>query len=182
MEFLLVDRSRTCIIFSFCDHVEGSGGRIDYRRSGDADFRDNICLAGDIGGGDGRYSRGWINETHLPQHLAGTFIRIEGIDTVVFGSHVHHIVCSLGRDRHITNVERLRKNRAIYRATKQLPEWVGFAAYARRRKRDLLRVLSRQTVVVSPGVNASESARGSDRHAYRCGYRRARLEDGRYGY
>ena len=108
-------------------NINRSGGRINYRRAGNTDFRRDIRYA-HVCSGHGGDARARINEAHLPKrgrippHVA---VRIERIHGVMFGRDIHYVMDALARNHHLGHDQWLGINLTIHGPRKNLAEVGG---------------------------------------------------------
>src|SRR5690349_12446846 len=82
-------------------HIQGAGGWVNNRSAGNSDFGSDVFIRlGEVVIGDGGDSCAGIYEAALPQSTRRGTVCIEGVDAVMLGGSVDHIVGSLSRNRY----------------------------------------------------------------------------------
>jgi hypothetical protein len=106
------------------NQIDGPGIWIDHGSSRDSEFGNHA--APDFGLGNGGHAVGCIEKANLPQRLGTGCVGIEGVETVVRGSHKQSVVKSIPRDLDSRQVQGLRVYSAVYRKEGTLFEQSGF--------------------------------------------------------
>ena len=107
MELLEMVGHRTTHHPGLGDEIHRAGGQVDDGGAGDADFRLEVGTALNVS----YWNR--CAQAHLPQRVRSRrIIRIEGVDTIVFGLDVYDVVEVVGNHQTV-DVKRLRVNLAV---------------------------------------------------------------------
>ena len=139
---------------SLGDEVDRSRGRIDDRRRGDADLRFEVVAAVRARGTD----------VERPQRRGRRrVVGVEGVDGVVLGRDVDHVVDLRVGHRQTADVERLRIDLSVDGAREQQAELGGVDVGGR--QLGLLQVRARASVVVSVGRDRVGRAAGRSTRA-----------------
>ena len=81
------------VLLRGCVHVKRAGTGIDDRCRGNANLRKNG--AAHIGSWNRRDTSCWVDEADVPERRLGFSVCIKGIDAVVLGHYVNHVVGAL---------------------------------------------------------------------------------------
>ena len=91
--------------------IHGVAGKIDIRSALDSDIANDVQVgAHEVRDGHRRGTRDLGREIERKKRGSGTGVRVEGINQVVHGDYVEHVVGTFARDGDILNVKRLRVN------------------------------------------------------------------------
>src|SRR5689334_8221505 len=132
-------------VFAHRDHVDDPGRPglwIDDRSSCNSDFGHHLSATTRVGS---RLAR--VQQRYMPVNCAR--IRIERVDTIVFGGSEYHVGRADTRHRKLRNVQRLSIDLAIQRNFEQFAE--GGRVYVRGREDRFGKILAGTEIIVMEG-------------------------------
>src|SRR5215471_3064739 len=94
-------------------HVQSAAFQIDDGSRRDADFRDDKWALR-ITGGNGRRAELLVEQTNLPKRRIVWFVRVKGIDAVVFRRDEYNVMRAFSRDFYRRNDQWLRVDCAVH--------------------------------------------------------------------